>query len=137
MIKWTIKYTDYDGNEQEEPFYFNLNKAELMQMNFSKSGGYEKFLQRIIDTKDLSEIIDLFKTIILKAYGVKSDDGKRFMKSPEMAAAFEQTEAFSELFMQLATDNEAAQKFIIGLMPADLQKEALARANTNALSVSE
>lgn len=119
MLKETIKYTDYEGNEREEDFYFNLNKAELMEMQLSTEGGLEKRIQKIISLQNGKEIIELFKAIILKAYGEKSDDGKRFIKNQEIRDSFEQSEAYSELFMKLATDADAATKFINGVIPKD------------------
>lgn len=117
MIKWPITYTDYNGDEHTEDFYFNLNKAEVMQMNLEANGAYSEYLQRIVDQRDYAKIGQEFRRLILAAYGEKSDDGRRFVKSPEMADAFEQTEAYSELYMQLATDDGAATKFVEGVLP--------------------
>ena len=120
MLKKTITYTDYDGNEQTEDFYFNLTKAELMEMNFNTEGGMEKTIKRIVDTKDIKQLIEIFKDIILKAYGEKSDDGKRFIKvrdGHKLCEDFAQTEAYSELFMELASNDELASDFINGIIP--------------------
>lgn len=117
MIKWPIKYTDYDGNEQSEDFYFNLNKAEVMELNLNANGAYGEYLTRIVEQRDYAKIAAEFKKLILKAYGEKSPDGRRFIKSPTMSDEFQQTEAYSELYMQLATDEEAANKFITGILP--------------------
>lgn len=130
MIKKTIKYTDYDGNEQTGDFFFNLSKAELMEMNFSATGGLEKVIRRIISSEDTKGIIELFKDIILRAYGEKSDDGKRFVKYRDghrLSEDFAQTEAYSELFMELASDDKAATEFINGVIPASLAAEIAAR----------
>lgn len=123
MYKETIKYTDYDDNEREEDFYFNLNKAELTEMQMSTEGGLEKRIQKIVSSQNGKEIMALFKEIILKAYGVKSDDGKRFIKNQEIRDEFEQSEAYSELFMKLVTDADAAQKFINGIIPKDIANQ--------------
>ena len=124
MLKKTIKYTDYNGVEREEPFMFNLSKAELMEMEMGTTGGLAEMIQNIIDTQDAPAIIKIFKDIILKAYGEKSADGKRFMKVNEtgvpLSIGFSQTEAFSQLFMELATDADAAAKFIKGIIPSDM-----------------
>lgn len=117
MIKQTIKYTDYDGNQREEDFYFNLTKAELMEMELSTDGGLQKKIERIVSSQDNKMIVEIFKDIIIKSYGVKSPDGKRFIKNDEVRDEFLQTEAFSELFMQLATDEKAASNFINGVVP--------------------
>lgn len=120
MLKKRITYTDYNGNKREEDFYFNLTKAEIMEMEMSTSGGLTEMIQRIIETQDAPSIIKVFKDIIMKAYGEKSPDGKRFVKSQELSEAFSQTEAYSELFMELASDSDAASKFVNGIIPADM-----------------
>lgn len=121
MFKKTIKYTDFDGNERKEDFYFNLTKAELLEMQLSIEGGLQGHLERIIKTQSQPELIKMFKDIIMRAYGEKSPDGKRFMKSDELRKDFECTEAYSELFMELATDSDAAAEFINALLPNDIQ----------------
>ena len=117
MIKKTIKYKDFDDNEREDTFYFNLTKAECMEMELSTSGGLEKTVQRIMESKDTKMIVEIFKDLILKAYGEKSPDGKYFYKSPEISAKFASTEAYSELFMELSSDANAASKFFNGIVP--------------------
>ena len=124
MIKKTITYTDYNGNERTEDFYFNLNKAELMEMEMSTTGGLAEMIQRIVAAQDAPAIIKIFKELVLNAYGQKSPDGKRFIKNEELKEEFSQTEAYSILFMELATDADAAAKFVNGIMPADLAKQA-------------
>lgn len=123
MLKKRISYTDYNGTKREEDFYFNLTKAEIMEMEMSTTGGLTEMITRIIETQDAPSIIKVFKNIIMKAYGEKSPDGKRFVKSQELSEAFSQTEAYSELFMELASDSEAASKFVNGIIPADMAKE--------------
>jgi len=117
MLKKTIKYTDYDGNEREETFYFNLSKAEVAELELSVEGGLVKQIEKIVEEQDGRRIIEMFKDIILKSYGEKSPDGKRFVKSKELREAFSQTEAYSELFMELATDANAAAAFVNGITP--------------------
>lgn len=117
MHKETIKYTDYNGTERKEDHYFNLNKAEIMEMELGTTGGLDAKIKKITDTMDAPAIMKFFKDIILKSYGVKSDDGKRFIKSDELSKEFEQTEAYSELFMKLVTDDKAAAKFINETLP--------------------
>lgn len=123
MIKKTITYTDYDGNERTEDFYFNLSKPELIEMQVSETGGLEKKIEKISQEQDLKKIIELMKDIIKKSYGVKSDDGKRFIKNEEVLNDFMQSEAYSELFMGLATDADAASEFINGILPKGLAEE--------------
>ena len=121
MFKKTIKYTDFDGVERKEDFYFNLTKAELLEMQMSIDGGLKGYLERIVKTQSQPELVKMFKEIIMKAYGEKSPDGKRFMKSDEIRQNFECTEAYSELFMELATDSDAAAEFVNALLPADFK----------------
>lgn len=120
MLKKMIKYTDYNGVEREEPFYFNLSKADLVEMEMSVDGGFAEFVTKVVQTKDQKELMRLFKSFILKAYGEKSDDGKHFRKGKEISEAFASTEAYSELFMELLSDSDAAAKFINGLAPAGM-----------------
>lgn len=131
MLKKNIKYTDYNGNERTEDFYFNLTKAEIMEMEMSTSGGLAEMIKRVVESQDSPAIIKIFKELVLKAYGEKSPDGKRFIKSDEIAAAFSQTEAYSILFMELATDADAAAKFVNGVVPADMSKQAALNASAN------
>ena len=123
MIVKTITYTDYNGSERTEKFMFNLTKAEIMEMEMTTTGGMAETIQKIVDAKDTPAIIKIFKYLILKAYGEKSPDGKRFVKSEEISTAFAQTEAYSQLFMELATDADAAAKFINGIIPADIASQ--------------
>lgn len=122
MLKKTITYTDYNEVERTETFYFNLTKAELMEMEMGTTGGLSEMITKIVDAKDAPEIIKVFKELVLKAYGEKSADGKRFIKSEELSTAFSQTEAYSQLFMELATDADAASKFVNGIAPNMEQK---------------
>lgn len=126
MIKKTITYTDYNGVERTEDHYFNLTKAEIMEMELSTTGGLAEMIQKITKAQDAPAIIKIFKDLVLKSYGEKSPDGRRFIKSKELSDAFAQTEAYSQLFMELATDADAASKFVNGIMPADVAAQAAA-----------
>ena len=117
MLKKTITYTDFNGMERSEDFYFNLTKAEVMEMEMSTVGGLSEMIQRIIAAQDTPSIIKVFKDLVLKSYGEKSADGKRFIKTPEITEAFSQTEAYSVLFMELATDADSAAAFVNGIIP--------------------
>lgn len=128
MLKITKTYTDYNGVERTEDFYFNLTKAEIMEMEMSTTGGLAEMIKKIVDAKDAPAIIKIFKELILKAYGEKSADGKRFIKSQEISNAFAQTEAYSQIFMELATDSDAAAKFVNGIIPADIDTSKAASA---------
>lgn len=127
MLKKTITYEDYNGEQRTEDFYFNLTKAELTEMEFSEEGGLQNVLKQIINTRSYTKIADLFKKIILASYGEKTADGKRFIKLDEngrpLSARFMENPAYSELYMELASDSDAATKFIVGIVPKDIQKE--------------
>ena len=125
-----MTFTEYNDDERTEDFYFNLTKAEIMEMEMSTAGGLAEMIQKIVSDKDDQSIIAMFKELILKAYGEKSLDGKRFIKSKELSDAFSQTEAYSILFMELATDATEASNFVNGIIPADISKE-VAKTNTN------
>lgn len=117
MIKKTIEYIDYNGTTRKEDFFFNLSKAEVAEWELSVSGGFGVQIQKIVEAGDQTQIIPIFKDVILRSYGEKSPDGKRFIKSEELAIAFSQTEAYSQLFMELATNSESAAAFVNGIMP--------------------
>lgn len=134
-----ITYTDYDGEERTENFCFNLNKAEIAEMDLSATGGLESTIKEIIAAKDNAKLVQLFKGLILKAYGVKSPDGRRFIKSAQLSEEFSQTEAYSELFMELASDANAAAEFINKITPNIPGKEeaiATEKAKLTALPSS-
>ena len=125
MLKKTFTYTDYNGVERTEDHYFNLSKAELMEMELSTTGGLAEMINKIVAAQDAPAIVKVFKDLVLKAYGQKSADGRRFIKSKELADEFSQTEAYSQLFMELATDADAAAKFVNGIVPAMDNKSAI------------
>ena len=117
MLCKHVTYEDFDGLERTEDFYFNLTKAEVAEMQMSAAGGLDKMINRIIAEQDGKRIVELFKDLVLRSYGKKSDDGRRFIKSQELRDEFAQTEAYSDLFMELATDADAAAKFVNGIAP--------------------
>ncbi len=116
MYKITRKYEDFNGVEKERDFYFNLTKADLLKMELSEEGGLDARLNRLVKTKDMKEAIKVFEGILLMAYGIKTDDG-RFVKSEEARQEFISTAAYSDIYFELATDPDAAQKFIEGVVP--------------------
>lgn len=125
MLRKNIKYTDYDGNERNEEFLFNLSKAELMEMQLGVDGGLDEMIAALVKTQNVPEIMRIFKKIILKAYGEKSADGKRFIKTNKdgqsLGDEFAETEAYSVLFTELASDSKAAAEFVNGIIPKDLE----------------
>ena len=123
MLKKHVEYIDYNGNERKEDHYFNLNKAEIMEMELSTSGGLAEMIQQVVASQDSPKIVKIFKDLVLRSYGQKSLDGKRFIKNDQIREEFEQTEAYSIIFMELATDADAAAKFVNGIVPADMTKQ--------------
>lgn len=128
MYPKKIKFTDFNGNEREQTFLFNLTKAELLEMQTSIGGGFTEYVKRIIDAQDTVTLTKLFKKLILMSYGEKSDDGMRFIKKDavrgDLGEEFAQTAAYAELYTELATDEKAAIEFINGVIPADVRDEA-------------
>lgn len=120
MLKKTITYTDFNGDTQTEDFYFHLSKAELVELELSEKGGFAEMLQSIVEAEDGKTIIAKFKELILKAYGVRSEDGRRFIKNDKLSEEFSQTEAYSQLFIELATDADHAATFMKGVVPSDV-----------------
>ena len=123
MVVEKIKYTDFNGLEREEEFMFNLTEAEITEMELTTDGGLSDSIKKIIAAQDTPEIIKVFKMLLLKSYGEKSADGRRFVKSDKLSEEFAQTNAYSQLFMKLATDDKAAVAFINCIMPDSMQEK--------------
>ena len=123
MLKKTITYTDYDGVERTEDFWFNLSKTELTKLDAELPGGVLGVLRKIIDKKDRKALVDFIETLILRSYGEKTLDGKRFVKTPDMAEEFMQTPAYDELFMSVLSDTDSQTSFINGVIPQSMAKE--------------
>lgn len=123
MIKKTITFTDYNGVERTEDHYFNLNKTELLRMDYGMSGGMQSYLRRIIQANDYDSLMKIFEEFVRKAYGRKSDDGRRFMKSDEITNSFIETEAYDQLFWELFTDTDKAIEFFNGIVPNELSEK--------------
>ncbi len=116
-----IEYTDFNGVKRKEKFYFNLTKAEILDMELGKTGGLTEYIQKILAAQDTPEIMALFKKLLLMSYGVKSDDGRRFIKNDQVREDFEQTQAYSDLYMLLALDDNEASKFVNAIVPEDMK----------------
>ena len=134
MIKKTISYTDYNGNARTEDHYFNLSKSEIMKMEMSVAGGLAEMIQRVVAAQDQTAIMQIFEDLIHKSYGVKTPDGKGFRKTAADLEAFIATPAYDELFMELATNPDAAANFVNGIIPADMAKEIDAMPQKPALN---
>lgn len=131
MLKKTFKFVDYNGNPRTEDHYFHLTQAEVTELELSVDGGLTAMINRVVQAQNGRQIIDTMKDIILKSYGVKSPDGRRFIKNQEVRDAFAQTEAYSQLFMELATNAKAASDFVAGIIPA--KEDVASDAETPAL----
>ena len=129
MFKKTVTYTDYNDVKRTETFFFNLTKAEVLEMELGTVGGLSAMIQGVIDAKDTPALIKIFKDLVLKSYGEKSADGKRFIKSPELSEQFAQTEAYSDIFMELATNDVAASEFVKGITPQGLEEYVQKQGN--------
>lgn len=123
MYKKTIKFTDYNGVDREEDFYFNLNESEVTKMELRVPGGLTAMMQRIVQKIDGKQIVDTFEDLIREAYGEKSPDGREFVKSPDLTRKFMQTEAYNKFFMELCTDSKAASDFFNNIVPTKLNAE--------------
>lgn len=122
MFKETLTYTNYNDEEVTEDLYFNLSKAELLEMNFEAKGGLENYLKSIINARDVQTLAKLFKELLLRSYGVKDPEGRKFIKSEDLRKDFECSIPYEILYTRYSTDAEAAAKFVNGIMPADLRK---------------
>lgn len=137
MLKKTITYTDYNGLERTEDFYFNLTKTEILEMQLTTEGGLQEILTGIINAKDQPALVRYFKDLILKSYGEKSLDGRRFVKGEDVSKAFSETEAYAQLFWELSTDHDAAAVFVQGIIPAELTETAANADNANLLPMNK
>lgn len=123
MLKKTITYVDYDGRERTEDFWFNLSKTELTKLDAELPGGVLGVLRKIIDKQDRKALVDFIETLILRSYGEKTPDGKRFVKTIDMAEEFMQTPAYDVLFMSILSDTDSQTSFINGVIPQSMVKE--------------
>lgn len=124
MIKKTVTFTDFDGNKRTEDFYFHLTEQELTEWELSVDGGLSGVLTRIVNSQDTKMLVGIFKDLLVKSYGVKTPDGRGFVKNEEVLNNFTCTQAFSDIYMELATDDKAAAEFVNGVMPAGLAEKA-------------
>lgn len=133
MIKKTVTYVDYNGVERTESFYFHYTESEILDMELSTEGGFAERVQKIIDAKDQTSLLKVIKKFVLDAYGVKSDDGRRFIKNDEVKQAFVECPAYSEIYLDLLSDDVLASEFINGIIPDSAKKrlENLANKNLN------
>lgn len=124
MLKKTMTFTDYEGNERTEDHYFNLTRSECLEMEMSTNGGMTKLIRKLIETQNMPEVMKIFKNILFKSYGEKSLDGRQFVKSPELSTAFSQTPAYDQLFFTLCTDADEAAKFVNAIIPNEAVQAA-------------
>jgi hypothetical protein len=136
MYKITESYVDYDGNERKEDFYFNFTEQEITRMQYTTEGGLAEMIKRIIEAKDTPRLIQIFEDLITKSYGQKSPDGRRFIKTPELTEEFKQTEAFSQIYMRLATDEKAATDFVNNVVPKKMADAVAAQEKAKVLPMN-
>ena len=129
MIKKTVTYTDYNGEQRTETFYFHYTEAEILDMEMSEEGSFADRIQRIIDAKDKTALMKLIKKFVIDAYGVKSEDGKRFMKNDELKTAFLECPAYSDIFMEMVTNDEIAAEFVNGVIPSTMKDRVAKLSN--------
>lgn len=138
MLKKTITYTDYNGKEQTEDCYFHLNRVELMDIaldlpdDIVDSSADGEVRAHLIDKLGNKGMFEFIKTVVTKSYGVKSTDGRRFIKSAELSDEFTQTPMFDKIMTEFATDDKAAANFIKAVIPGDAAKEV-----SNIVSASD
>lgn len=136
MIKKTLTYVDFDGNTRTEDFFFNLSEKELVTLDMSTPGGFEKMVKRIVDAKSQKELIELFEKLIRMSYGVKTPDGKRFIKNQQVLDDFMSTQAYSDLYMELVTDTDKAIEFFNGMLPSNRRKVETAPAVSGQITAN-
>ena len=137
MLKKTISFIDYDGNERTEDHYFNLKKSELMELQMGIPGGLTQYIQKLVSEQDMPNLMILFKKIIKAAYGVKSPDGRRFIKSEEIYKEFEETEAYSELFMEISQDDKKAAAFFNAILPPELRNDGTVPTTAEVVPINK
>ena len=123
MLKKTVTYTDYNGVERTEAFYFHYNEAEILDMEMSTEGGFAERIQKIIDAKDQVSLMQVIKKFVIDAYGVKSEDGKRFIKNDAVRTEFLESPAYSQIWMELVMDDEIAADFINNVIPSGMKEK--------------
>ena len=131
MIKKTVTYKDYNDTERTESFYFHFTEAEILDMEMSVEGGFAERVQRIVDAKEQSALLKVIKNFVLDAYGVKSEDGKRFIKTDKVKEEFVQSPAYSMIFMELVTNDALAADFVNGVVPDTMKDRLKAIATKN------
>ena len=128
MLKKTMTTVDFGGTKRTEDYYFNLTKAEIMEMQLTTDGGFTQMIQKVTDAQNQQELVHLFKAILCKSYGVLSQDGRKFIKNQAILDDFMATQAFSDLYMELLSDEKVAADFFNGVLPEDIKNEQQAAA---------
>lgn len=134
MYKTTVTYTDYDDVQRTEDLYFNLTTAELIKMENSIAGGLQKRIEIMMQRHDVPTIMQTMEDLIKQAYGQKSMDGRKFVKSDEIYDDFLQSGAYNEFYMGVITDEKKSSEFLDGIIPSDI-KEKVKELEQNGGSV--
>lgn len=138
MLKKEVNYTDFDGNEVKDVLWFHLNEIEIKEMDKDISGGLIKYMEKIIDTDNADALIDIFKDLMIRSYGIKTPDGKHFYKNDEIKNDFIHSAVFPKLYMEFITNTNAAVDFINGIVPADIRnKMAEMESSSKVVTMTE
>ena len=128
MIKETLTYVDYNGVERTEDFYFHLSKAEILDIETTMpNGSIEEWANSIFATREYDKLWKLFSNLVKQSYGIKSADGRRFMKSEEISKEFSETEAYPVLIEKFLTEPDFASNFFNSLV-TNVEKTSAAPA---------
>ncbi len=124
MYHREIEFEDFNGTTRKETFYFNLSRHEVLDLEWRTPGGIENYMKTIMATLDGQKLADMFQMLIDKSYGVKSPDGRSFVKGDQILNNFKFTNAYDNLYVELATDDKAAAEFINGIFPKEAVEAA-------------
>lgn len=124
MLKKTVRYEDLDSNFVEDDFYFHFNKLELsrMALKYQARGGLDKYFAKLVKTQNAVQLIELIEDIVQGSYGKRSEDGRSFVKSPEVLADFMGRDAYNVLVMELASQPEKLNEFLLGMGTSEIRK---------------
>lgn len=130
MLRKEVEYKDFDGNDRKDILWFHLNEVEITEMDLETSGGIVKYMESIIDTKDVNRLITIFKDLLIRSYGERSMDGKHFYKDDKIRNEFVSSAAYPVLYMEMVSDANKAVEFINGIVPSNIREQMAKIENT-------
>ena len=130
MLRKEVEYKDFDGNDRKDVLWFHLNEVEITEMDLETSGGLVKYMESIIDTKDVNRLITIFKDLLIRSYGERSMDGKHFYKDDKIRNEFVSSAAYPVLYMEMVSDADKAVEFINGIVPSNIREQMAKIENT-------